>query len=465
MPLDAPLNRRQIDVLRWVSDGCPEGIWKDFTHKTTASALEWRGLITVSKRGGSWTASITPAGAHYLKTGIYPPGHRLRRIRPPRPSAVSSLTATSARPPKPSAPAAMKPTHQLVKDILDAGGVLERDVSEDTTNYKHLVSIINGRNIAPDDAQVIMNDWAKPRAIVLRFSSATWNWKSGTLPQRISKLHPIVAELRSDNRLDNIGTSLRPRAYRLLHALVREAEARGHKVRASKRPSQYGYGEQVGGIVGCLVFNVNDIRCALSVSEPQDRVPHVATETEMAKAKRDTWYRIPTHDYVKSGRLHLTLATDSGYHSKVGWQDTTKLRLESRLCDVIPLFEHWAAFDAERKEVERQRQIAAHERREREDAIALEAYTQQSLADRLVADLEAWELACRLRVYLSMLSERVGAMTDDGERSVAIEWLDWCETYVAEHDPATKAIAMPTVRPPAYGELAGFRKWLGFGVF
>ena len=132
---------------------------------------------------------------------------------------------------------------------------------------------------------------------------------------------------------------------------------------------------------------------------------HVATDTELAKAKRDTWARIPSHDYVKSGRLHLTLAIDSGYHSKVGWQDTTKLGLESRLCDVIPLFEHWAALDAERKEAERQRQIAARERREREDAIALDAYTQQSLEDRLLADLEAWELVSRLRAYLAMLSE------------------------------------------------------------
>lgn len=95
MPLDAPLNQRQIDVLRWVSDGCPEGHWKDFTHKTTASALDWRGLITVSKLGGIWTASITPAGAQYLKTGNYPPGHRLHRVRPPRPPTVSPVPATS----------------------------------------------------------------------------------------------------------------------------------------------------------------------------------------------------------------------------------------------------------------------------------------------------------------------------------------------------------------------------------
>jgi hypothetical protein len=56
-------------------------------------------------------------------------------------------------------------------------------------------------------------------------------------------------------------------------------------------------------------------------------------------------------------------------------------------------------------------------------------------------------------------------MTDDRERSAAIEWLEWCETYVAEHDPAAKEITMPQVRPPAYGELAEFRKRMGFNIF
>jgi hypothetical protein len=60
--LGAPLNYRQLEVLRWISDGCPDGRWNDFSYKTMANALEWRGLVAVSKRGGVWTASILPAG-------------------------------------------------------------------------------------------------------------------------------------------------------------------------------------------------------------------------------------------------------------------------------------------------------------------------------------------------------------------------------------------------------------------
>ncbi len=465
MALDALLNQRQIDVLRWISEGCQEGWWPDHTYKTTAAALEWRGLITVSKRGGVWTASLLPAGMQYLATGNYPPGHKLHRVRPtPLPTAQVAVAKPSQQP-KSAAPAALKPTHQLVTDIVDAGGVLERNVTDDNANYKHLVSIINRRQMAPNSQQVILNEWLKPAHVVLRLSGVTRDWKSGSLPERISKWHTVVAELRIDKRLENLSASLRPRAFRLLHALAREADARGHGVRVSKPPSRYGYGEQTGGIAGCVVFEVHGVRCALAVSEPQDRVLHVATATELEKVKRDTWYHIPTHDYVKSGRLQLTLATDSGYSSKIVWKDTEKLRLESRLCDVMPAFERWATIEAERKEAEQRRQIAAREQRERENEIAIEQYRQQALADRLVADLNLWELAGRLRAYLAVQRVRVEAMTDPVQRVSAAAWLDWCETYTAEHDPTTKSISMPTVRPPGYGELAEVRERLGFSRF
>ena len=98
-------------------------------------------------------------------------------------------------------------------------------------------------------------------------------------------------------------------------------------------------------------------------------------------------------------------------------------------------------------------------------APALKEYKQHALADRLLADLGAWELARRLRAYLIVLRTRVEAVTDPDEQAAATEWLAWCEKYAADHDPTTKQIAMPTVRPPGYSELAEVRKRLGFSMF
>ena len=57
-----PLNLRQMEVLQWIADGCPNGVMSDFTYKTTAVALRNRHLVSVSKRGG-WHAEITAGGS------------------------------------------------------------------------------------------------------------------------------------------------------------------------------------------------------------------------------------------------------------------------------------------------------------------------------------------------------------------------------------------------------------------
>jgi hypothetical protein len=63
MAMDTPLNNRQVEVLRWISEGCTEGRWADFGHKVSAASLQARRLVKISKRGG-WKATIEPAGLY-----------------------------------------------------------------------------------------------------------------------------------------------------------------------------------------------------------------------------------------------------------------------------------------------------------------------------------------------------------------------------------------------------------------
>jgi hypothetical protein len=81
-----PITSRQLDVLRWIGDGCPPGRWPDDRHKHSARALAERGLAHVGRprsAGGAWMATLTEAGRHYLDHGEYPAPRQ--PIRPPRP--------------------------------------------------------------------------------------------------------------------------------------------------------------------------------------------------------------------------------------------------------------------------------------------------------------------------------------------------------------------------------------------
>lgn len=74
------LNQRQLDVLHWIGDGCPDRDWPDQSHKLTARSLAGRGLADVRRKKKIWTATITAAGQYYLDHGKPPPSQLIRDI-------------------------------------------------------------------------------------------------------------------------------------------------------------------------------------------------------------------------------------------------------------------------------------------------------------------------------------------------------------------------------------------------
>jgi len=476
--VDTPLNERQVEVLQWINDGCPEGRWTDFTFKTTATALASRRLAVVSKRRGVWSAAILPAGEHYLVEGNYPAGHWAKRRHgdlevPARPLIVAKRPVAQHKAASAAVPArkrppldVLTPTRKLLKDIIDAGGIVEVDTREETANYRSLVGIINRRKMAPDGQEVVLLDSAKYHHVILRLSSVS-DWKTQSTiktvaDERIGRWHTAVAGLRTEKRLDSIDKGLRSRAFRLLHALAREAEARGYSVELPERNVR-GYVQDSSKLRGDLIFGIGEIDCSIDIWQPNDRVPHTPTPAELAREKLYSWDRPPKYDYVKADRLSIAIDTNSRFCSKMKWTDRKTLPLELRLPDVMTTFQRWRVIDTERKESERRAEIEKRERREREDELAREAYVQHALGERLVADLGGWELSIRLRRYLGEMAEKIECITDDEERIAAADWLAWCEQYAAEQDPFKRPIRQPKIKPPAYSDIQDFRNRLGFG--
>lgn len=94
--VDPRVNPRQLEVLQWIADGCPDGRWPpdDVSFKLSSVALQNRKLVTIRGRGPRWTATITDAGRHYLEHGAYPDDHPLA-LKPAAPTA-STLAAEDA---------------------------------------------------------------------------------------------------------------------------------------------------------------------------------------------------------------------------------------------------------------------------------------------------------------------------------------------------------------------------------
>jgi hypothetical protein len=478
--LNTPLNARQVEVLRWISDGCPDGAWTNFTFKTTATALASRRLVIVSKRGGVWSAALLPAGEHYLANDRYPAGHwNNRRGQPAESDEPVRSPAIAQRPvisPEPGAaerraneeaqPVGLTPTRKLLKAIIDAGGILEIDTKDDDTSYRSLVGILNRRGMAPDGQEVIMLRGKSYHHTIFRLSSVSdWQTESAAdivAADRIGRWHPAVATLRSEKRLDSIEKELRGRAFRLLHALAREAAARGHSVRLPRR-NHHGYVEDASKLSGDLIFKVGEIECSVDIRQPKDRVEHTPTQEEIARDRKYDWPP-RRYDYVPSNRLSIVIDTNSRFSSKESWTETKSLPLHRRLPDVLITFERWAVIDAEGKDAERRADIERRDREAREEEVARQAYIQHALGEHLVADAKDWERTKRLQLYIAEMATRIDGMTDDADRDAAAEWLRWCEEYTASRDPFSKPIRRPQVKTPGFSQLQDFRRRLGFAM-
>lgn len=471
---------RQVEVLRWINDGCPDGRWTDFTFKTTATALASRRLVTLSKRGGVWSAALLPAREHYLANDRYPAGHWKNRrgqpadsdepVRSPasaqRPVISPEPGAAERRPIKEAQPVGLTPTRKLRKAIIDAGGILEIDTKDDDTSYRSLAGIINRRGMAPDGQEVIMLRGKSYHHTIFRLSSVS-DWQTEppaeiVSAERIGRWHPAVAALRSEKRLESIQREMRGRAFRLLHALAREAEARGHSVRLARR-SHHGYIEDNSKLGGDLIFKVGDIECSVDIRQPKDRVEHTPTQEEIERDKKYHWPP-PRYDHVPSNRLSVVIDTNSRFSSKESWTETKTLALHTRLPDVMMAFERWAVVDAEGKEAERRADIERRDRAAREEELAHQAYIRHALGEHLVADAKDWELTKRLQLYLAEMVTRINDITDDEHRDAATEWLRWCEEYTASRDPFSKPLRRPHVKTPGFTELQDFRRRLGFAI-
>jgi hypothetical protein len=247
----------------------------------------------------------------------------------------------------------------------------------------------------------------------------------------------------------------------MLNALAWEASARGIAVSAVKR-DRYGFRQDSHHFNGDLIFSLDRVRCAVTVVQLSDKVPHKATAAELARKRRNEHAYVPEYDYVPSPRLQIIADTDARYGSKRRWSDTKALSLELRLPDVLEALLGWDESEKQHEERARRAEIERRQRRELEDAAATEAYYQQSRADRLLNDFDAWDTHRRMGVFVDEMARRAAQIVEDGEREAAGDWVEWCRTYVTELDPFNRPVRMPSPTPPTYADLIEFRRRLGF---
>jgi hypothetical protein len=481
----ASLNERQVQVLRWIGDGCPEGVMAGYTYKTTAIALQGRRLVVVSKRHGVWSAVLTDNGRHYLEHGTYPPASPPRRSTARRNLAPAAATAgkpRSATVSRGSAPVteepasdqerapdrprqvtggAVKPAREgavdwLIRQLEQAGG--EIHVESPTwvngrcvgVDYGQLIKAANRAGKVPEGRRILSRDLGR-HGMDIWFAPAI----PGTqvphrpvpVPARIPRHHPIVAAFRDHRDRHEISTAHLTRALQILQALITEAERRGYSASLTEdRTQPWEHYRWAASRDGHVVITV-------------DGHPQPVRILEIGMPSRSAWnathYRQRDMYFTNTGtgRLRLEIAGYGGREGRIfRWSDSDRARLETKLPAVLAEIEIRGAEDAHQ---ERERQ-AQHDARLAEEEQAARRAAARALekqrADELLDQLDRWETAHRLRGYLTALQETIrqrqrDPAIGDGDPQIAdaTRWLAWAQQYTQRLDPLS---GLPGMRGP-----------------
>lgn len=490
------LNARQLEVLRWIEAGCPDGVMQGFTYKTTAAALQGRRLVKVSKRHGLWSADITEAGRFYLQHGHHPAragsdrtadGRKrqtrsasARRKRPTVPERAAEepdgqvpgeapLQASHAEPdaagtghasPTSSATGAIAkrrrgPVDQLIADLEAAGGVVRVPRSRPVAgtvpgvDYEHLVRSAQQYGKVPAGKRITTKALSWPDMEIRLEEGIPGTDVPRTpvpVPQRVARYHPVVVQFRDRSKRHEVSKEHLPRMLRILQGLVVEAERRGHTVTIpAESVDTYRREQWTGSRDGHIAIAVNGYPQRLRVMEVG--MPSRAQWERTHYLSRESYSAV-----TATSKLRIEVAGYGGREGRVyRWTDGSKAGLEERLPDVLAEVEIRAAEDAHRDHEIRRRELQAQ--REREQAIeqATAALIESNRARHLKDEISRWELATRGRAYLTAMRATIAqqaaaiAQGDGDETSVeaSTEWLTWAERYLRDMDPLNGALAMP----------------------
>ena len=253
---------------------------------------------------------------------------------------------------------------------------------------------------------------------------------------------PATAAGSGDNKTEpvldvRVSPAARHRALRIMDALLKALEARGYQVSARGVT-----------IEGELV--------PISMTEKDDRVPHVPTVAERAEKQRYPWTHIPTWDYAPNGRLSID--TDAYVWPRKDlrkrWSDTRSVRLEDKLNDVVVSLVALAAALRQRADEQRREAEARAEQERLRQERARQARMEKARWDHLVASTEILAVAERIRRLVAAV-ERRATSGDAGLLADVEAWTSWAKQVAEDLDPLGAGIDALLRRHEEAAEKAG----------
>jgi hypothetical protein len=438
MPRGDPLNERQLLLLRRVANGDELSSLADAGVRTTAYALQSRGLIHTSKRHGTFKAVVTDRGQFYLSHGRYPD------TPDPRPSVASVLSASTADEPC-----------DLIERVQEQGGTLRIEDPDEQTraSYRRSIHAAKQHGHVPAGFSLRHTGRASGDMIIRLIDDAhpdetDWNRIRLNIRRHVTNPKALVSVLQGDPSSLDVSAGALPRALDIIDALAREAQKAGHRLGVStkgRRPRLY--------------LKIGQAERTITLDEESDKTPHTPTDEERKRIRRNPYsHGVPEFDSVPSGRLRLQLSHQGGWNGPgdTHWRDEKHSPLERKLRQVVEDVAARIAAEAAARAARARAEQAWKENWEREQTAkrakwesAREAARAKAIEklrkDTLRTAIDAWNTVRTIREFCDAIEHSMSQPFNGASDGDLSRWIAWARSTADEIDPALPSASLSRV--------------------
>lgn len=460
------LSHKQREVLRWVQQGCPDGVFEGFAHRVSARALHHQGLLHVQGHGESWSATLTEEGAADLEksdhhdaemtidTSLLPQEDEGTSLAPRRKSAQRSSVCPTGAVQKKKKPRVVE---QMMTALQEAEGHRLVISHEQRNRYQLRAAAAEREGRIPHGMQIMIRHGEDNETVIVALEPLP-AWRTAvlepiTVPTHLRDPTEVTAKLSQSTTFEVHGPP-RDRALRLVEALVTAARAREWKVSAflgqlvnQTRPHR--------GSVRRDGIEIRVERDIFRLWFTQDvvRTPHEPTPRELSRARHG--YLFPDVDEIPADHLGLVLDGEGRTLWASQWKDTEDHQLEDDLAQVLEEIRLRHEDLLERRHQEEQRAVIRHREHEEHLAAARVRYEDDFLIRAMHTQAQQWEQATLLRGYARAVREQA-ELLDGVEREQSVAWADQIDAQAVACDPLGMAGQPPHVPAPSHADLQPF---------
>ena len=433
------LTAMQLEILKWIAEGCPEGVYINdgYGHRITARLLAGSGMVTITGRGESWTATITAKGRAIL----------------------ANAASTKATYPGPSQ------ATDLYQQTLTAKGKLTIEKDVDKEHINQLIRSFNssesrprGKKLAVEYSTLRYGEPPNKATVYIKdYFEDFIERPSISIPDTVRKYHPVAKAFLADTNWHFMSEALVKRAARVLHALLTECEHQGWKIFYT--PQSENLNSRVTGRSvsdGQVIIETENTTIQLLVREiPRTNAPEISySDRYNLSHRKPMWMKGRAREFIPTGRLEIA---EKRYGRSAGIRDGKVRLVEQQLPDLIVKI--WVQ-DIETKKLyqERERQeLIRKDRREKARRNAIEAFRKDKLLEMLNTETEKWERWTRANNYLDSLERQLETYQVD-KRTELQDWIQQSRQVNQLQNPENNLPTYPEEFDPTAEEL---RPYLG----